>query len=155
MPNVLEIENLCVRYGDGVDALRGVSLALAAGERVGLIGPNGAGKSTLLLAILRGVPASGRVVVDGVELSGRTVGDVRGRCGMTFQDADDQLFMPTLLDDVAFGPLNQGRPPEEARALAQAAMAAVGLAGLDGRSAHHLSGGQKRAVHECQGAAAG
>jgi len=144
MSNVLEIQDLFVRYGDGTEALRGVSMSVAAGQRVALIGPNGAGKTSLLLAILRGVEFAGRVVVDGLELSRRAADEVRGRCGMTFQDADDQLFMPTLLDDVAFGPLNQGRTPPQAEALARAAIAAVGLAGLEGRSAHHLSGGQKR-----------
>ena len=144
MKMLLEIDNLSVHYHDGAHALHGVSLRVAAGERVGLIGPNGAGKTSLLLAVLRGVPCDGRVAVEGVELSRRTQDDVRGQCGMIFQDADDQLFMPTLLEDVAFGPLNQDCLPDEARRRAQEALAVVGLAGLEQRSAHHLSGGQKR-----------
>lgn len=104
MSEILQIEDLFVSYSDGTKALRGVRLAVQRGQRVGLIGPNGAGKTSLLLAIMRGVPFTGHVVVDGVELSRRTTDKVRSRCGMTFQDPDDQLFMPTLLDDVAFGP---------------------------------------------------
>lgn len=144
MSHVLEIENLTVRYDAGAEALRGVCLSVGPGRRVGLIGPNGAGKTTLLLAIMRGVRASGSIVVDGVELTRRTVDQVRSRCGMTFQSADDQLFMATLLDDVAFGPLNQGKGPQEAESLARHALRAVALDGLETRSAHHLSGGQKQ-----------
>lgn len=146
METLLEIDDLCVTYPDGTRALRGVSLRLSAGQRTALIGPNGSGKTTLLLAILRGVSSRGRIAVDGVELTGRTVEEVRRRCGMMFQDADDQLFMPTLLEDVAFGPLNQGLSEADAVARAQQAIEAVGLAGLEKRSAHHLSGGQKRSA---------
>ena len=144
--NILEIENVSVTYPDGTEALAGISLAVDPGGRVGLIGPNGAGKTTLLLAIMRAVPFEGRIVVDGVTVARRTADEARSRCGMTFQDADDQLFMPTLLDDAAFGPLNQGCDAETARQRAQHAIAAVGLAGLEARSAHHLSGGQKRSA---------
>jgi cobalt/nickel transport system ATP-binding protein len=143
---VLSVTDLSVRYHDGTQALHGISFALAPGERAALIGPNGAGKTSLLLAIMNGVHWSGTIVVDALPLSRRSADDVRSRCGMTFQDADDQLFMPTLLDDVAFGPLNQGAAPDAARDLAARAIAAVGLGGLENRSAHHLSGGQKRAA---------
>ena len=142
MAPVLEIDNLTVRYDDGGDALGGVSLSVAPSQRVGLIGPNGSGKTSLLLAIMRGVRSEGTITVDGVELRRDTVDDVRSRCGMTFQNADDQLFMATLLDDVAFGPLNQGKTPEAAESLARQALQAVALDGLEMRSAHHLSGGQ-------------
>ena len=144
MGPVLEIDNLTVRYDDGADALRGVSLSVAPSQRVGLIGPNGSGKTSLLLAIMRGVRSEGTITVDGVQLRRDTVDDVRSRCGMTFQNADDQLFMATLLDDVAFGPLNQGKSPDEARSLARDALQAVALDGLETRTAHHLSGGQKQ-----------
>jgi len=144
MSDVLRIEDLRVSYDDGGEALRGVSLSAARGQRVGLIGPNGSGKTTLLMAIMRGVRSEGRIVVDGIELSRKTVDDVRSRCGMTFQNADDQLFMATLLDDVAFGPLNQGKAPDEAESLAREALRAVALDGLEMRAAHHLSGGQKQ-----------
>jgi len=144
MTEILQTQDLRVTYHDGTEALRGLTFSVAAGERVGLIGPNGAGKTSLMLAVMRGVPFEGRIVVDDVGLTRRTANDVRGRCGMTFQDADDQLFMPTLLDDVSFGPLNQGCGPAEAEAHARKAIAAVALEGLEDRCAHHLSGGQKR-----------
>jgi cobalt/nickel transport system ATP-binding protein len=146
VPALLQIDGLHVHYADHVDALRGVSLTLGPAERVGLIGSNGAGKTTLMLAIMNAVRFSGRIVVDGIEVSKRTEQAARSRCGMIFQDAEDHLFMPTLLDDVAFGPLNQGCGEAEARRRAAAAIAHVGLTGLEERSAHHMSGGQKRAA---------
>ena len=143
---LLDIDDLHVRYADTVDALGGVSLSIAGAERVGLIGPNGAGKTTLMLAIMNAVRFRGRITVDGVAVSKNTEHQTRGRCGMIFQDAADHLFMPTLLDDVAFGPLNQGCDAGEAQRLAGAAIAQVGLTGLEQRSAHHMSGGQQRAA---------
>jgi cobalt/nickel transport system ATP-binding protein len=145
-PAVLRIEDLRVRYADGVEAIRGVGLAVQASERVGLIGPNGAGKTTLMLAIMNAVRFTGRIVIDALEVGKKTEIQARSRCGMTFQDAEDHLFMPTLLDDVAFGPLNQGCNADEAQRRAGEAIAQVGLAGLALRSAHHMSGGQKRAA---------
>ena len=85
-----------------------MSLRVHPAERVGLIGPNGAGKTTLMLAIMNAVRFGGQIVVDTIALSKKTELEVRSRCGMIFQEAEDHLFMPTLLDDVAFGPLNQG-----------------------------------------------
>jgi len=145
-PPLLKVEDLSVRYADSVDALRGVSLRIDSGERVGLIGPNGAGKTSLMLAIMNAVRFTGRIVVDGVEVNKKNQLAARSRCGMVFQDADDHLFMPTLLDDVAFGPLNQGCDAAEAQRRARDAIAGVGLAGLERRSAHHMSGGQKRSA---------
>ena len=145
-PALLQIDDLHVRYADGVDALRGVSLTLRPAERVGLIGPNGAGKTTLMLSIMNAVRFTGRIVVDAVEVRKKTEHEARSRCGMIFQDAEDHLFMPTLLDDAAFGPLNQGCDGGEARRRAVEAIAQVGLTGLEQRSAHHMSGGQKRAA---------
>jgi cobalt/nickel transport system ATP-binding protein len=146
LPPLLETSDVRVHYADGVDALRGVSLAVQPGERVGLIGPNGAGKTTLMLAIMNAVRFTGRIVVDGVDVSRKSERETRERCGMIFQEAEDHLFMPTLLDDVAFGPLNQGCDGEEARQRALEAIAQAGLSGLERRSAHHLSCGQKRAA---------
>ena len=145
-PAVLEIEDLHVRYADGVQALCGVSLSVQPAERAGLIGPNGAGKTTLMLAIMNAVGFSGRIAVDRIEVSKKSEHEARSRCGMIFQDAGDHLFMPTLLDDVAFGPLNQGCDAGEAQRRAREAIAQVGLAGLEQRSAHHMSGGQMRAA---------
>ncbi|HUW58593.1 MAG TPA: ABC transporter ATP-binding protein [Planctomycetota bacterium] len=144
MGNILDITDLSVRYPDGTTGLDGVSLSVPAGGRVGLIGPNGAGKTSLMLGVMGALKFTGQVVVDGIALSRRTVDEVRSRCGMVFQNPDDQLFMPTLLDDVAFGPLNQGCTPEEAEARSREAITSVGLFGLEKKAAHHLSGGQKR-----------
>lgn len=146
MSDVLDIRDVSVRYPGGVEALRDVSLRVGRGERVAVIGPNGGGKTTLLLAIMRGAPFTGRITVDGVESARRTAHEVRARCGMVFQEADDQLFMPTLLDDAAFGPLNQGLDAPDAEARAREALADVGLDALADRAGHHLSGGQKRSA---------
>ena len=143
---LLQVAELHVRYADGVDALCGVALEIGPGERVGLIGPNGAGETTLMLAIMNAVRFSGRIVVDAIAVSKQTEHEARSRCGMIFQDAEDHLFMPTLLDDVAFGPLNQGCDEHQAEHRALDAIAQVGLSGLEQRSAHHMSGGQKRAA---------
>jgi cobalt/nickel transport system ATP-binding protein len=143
---ILDIADLSVHYHEGGRALQAVSLALAPGERVALIGPNGAGKTTLLLSVLGGVPHTGKIIVDGITLTRGTATAIRNRCGMMFQDPEDQLFMPDLLGDVAFGPLNQGLSQDEARRRSLAAIEAVGLTGLESRCAHHLSEGQKRSA---------
>lgn len=141
----LRVVDLAFRYPDGTPALAGVTFSIDAGERVALLGPNGAGKSTLLLHLNGLLTASaGRVVVDGIEVTERSAREVRRRIGLVFQDPDDQLFLPTLLEDVAFGPLNDGRPAAEAAELARAQLAALGLGHAGDRAAHHLSGGEKR-----------
>jgi cobalt transport protein ATP-binding subunit len=143
----LELAGLTHRYPDGTDALRGVDLVIAPGEAVGLVGPNGAGKSTLALAVVGFLhPTAGSVKVFGTQVGHPTLAAVRRRVGLVFQNPDDQLFMSTLFDDVAFGPLNLGLPEEEVRRRVSAALAGVGLAGLDGKFPGHLSGGQKRSA---------
>lgn len=139
-----------VRYsyeGSREEALRGVDFKIGHGEKLALLGPNGAGKSTLLLhtdGLL--LPASGEVVVCGMPVERKTLADVRRRVGMVFQNPDDQLFMPTVEEDVAFGPLNMGLDAGEVEMRISAAMRAVGAEGLRKRSPMQLSGGQKRAV---------
>ena len=145
----LRIEGLHAAYPDGTVALRGVDLVAGAGETVALLGPNGSGKTSLLLAVMGALPATvGRVVVDDIQVGPgqKTLNEVRRRCGMVFQEADDQLFMPTLLEDVAFGPLNHGLSGQQAAAAARRALADVGLAGMEAKSGHHLSAGLKRAA---------
>jgi cobalt/nickel transport system ATP-binding protein len=140
---VLTIRNLSFAWPDGTAALAGVDLTLAEGERVGLVGPNGAGKSTLLLHACGLLPARGAVTVDGLDPD-RHGREVRRKVGLLFQDPDDQLFMPTVADDVAFGPLNLGLTRAEAAARVEAALAQVGLTGLGHKMPQHLSLGQRR-----------
>jgi len=138
-----------VRFAhDGRSVLRGVDCRLHAGDRLALLGANGAGKTTLLhllVGLIR--PDAGEVVAFGRPC--RHEADfvpMRARVGLLFQHSDDQLFCPTVLDDVAFGPLNLGRPPSEARAVAEATLAALGLDGFAGRVTYRLSSGEKRLV---------
>lgn len=148
MPDpALLIEDLVHEYPDGTRALNGIQLTVDAGDSVALLGPNGAGKSTLLLHI-NGVlmPQSGSVTVDGVRLSAETVRDIRSRVGLVFQDPDDQLFMASVFDDVAFGPLNMGLDADEAAARVHEALHAVGLADVMSRAGSHLSFGQRKRV---------
>ena len=141
---ILQLVDVRYRYPTGPQALAGVTLSVEAGERVGLIGPNGAGKSTLLLSIAGFVPATGTIRLAGHTLSRATVRDVRRHLGLVFQDPDDQLFMPRVGDDVAFGPATMGLPPEEVHARVHEALAAVDLEGYEMRAPYHLSVGEKR-----------
>jgi len=146
--NALDVRNLHYRYPDGTDALRGVDFAVTEGERVGLVGPNGAGKSTLLLHLNGLLPeAPGpqpSVHVFGTPVAAPHLEGIRARVGLLFQDPDDQLFCPTVGEDVAFGPQQMGLSKDETRARVEEALAQVGLGGFEGRVPHHLSRGQKR-----------
>jgi cobalt/nickel transport system ATP-binding protein len=141
----LHVEGLAFAYPDGRRALDGVDLTVHRGERVALLGPNGAGKTTLVLH-LNGIltAGSGAVAVGGLPVERRTVHEVRRRVGVVFQDPDDQLFMPTVAEDVAFGPANFGVRGDALRARVDAALEAVGMAAHRDRSPLHLSGGQRR-----------
>lgn len=143
--HVIELAGVTHRYPDGTEALRGIDLAVAEGRSLALLGPNGAGKSTLLLH-LNGIlqPSSGSIRIDGTAISRTTLADVRRKVGLVFQDPDDQLFMTTLYEDVAFGPLNNGVPPDEVDRLVHDALREVGLADAAGRPGHHLSFGQRK-----------
>ncbi|MEJ2678891.1 MAG: ABC transporter ATP-binding protein [Gemmatimonadota bacterium] len=145
MRPLIDVRELSFRYPGGGDALRAVSFRVAQGERLAVLGPNGAGKSTLLLH-LNGLllPAAGRVTVDGQPVSEATVRDVRRRIGFVFQNPDDQLFLPTLLEDVAFAPLNDGETPLAAESLARETLRELGMEHAAERAAHHLSGGERR-----------
>jgi cobalt/nickel transport system ATP-binding protein len=145
-PSLL-VEDLAFAYPDGHQALFGVGLRIDAGERVALLGPNGAGKTTLVLhlnGILRG--GRGRVEIGGLPVGKKSLGEVRRRVGVVFQDPDDQLFMPTVGEDVAFGPRNLGLPEAEVAARVAEALDQVGMSGFAGRPPHHLSFGQRRRV---------
>jgi len=141
---LLEVEDLHYHYSDGTVALRGVSLRIARNEKVGLVGPNGSGKSTLLMCLSGLFSGHGLVRIEGVEMTGPRTAGIRGRVGLVFQNPDDQLFMPTLADDLAFGPINLGLDAGEVRMRVEEAAAAMGLSPLLDRPPHHLSMGQKR-----------
>jgi cobalt/nickel transport system ATP-binding protein len=139
------ISGLRFAFPDGRVALDGVDLAVAAGERVAVLGPNGAGKTTLVLH-LNGIlsPSDGTVTIGGTVVGRDTLKEVRRKVAIVFQDPDDQLFMPTVADDVAFGPANAGLRGPELAARVSDALDAVGLPDLGDRSPHHLSLGQRR-----------
>ncbi len=144
---VLDVRGLAYAYADGHQALYGVDLQVHRGERVALLGPNGAGKTTLVLH-LNGIltPGKGSVRVAGLEVATDNLLEIRRRVGVVFQDPDDQLFMPTVHDDVAFGPANLGLTGGELAARVERALDQVGMLGLADRPPHHLSFGQRRRV---------
>lgn len=147
VPAAIEVSQLAFTYADGTPALDGISLTIAPGESVAVVGANGVGKSTLL-ALLTGLlePAAGSIHIGGIRLGRSSLAEIRRSLGMVFQDSDDQLFMPTAVEDVAFGPLNLGLPPEAVEQRVAQALARVGASDLRERSPHRLSGGEKRAV---------
>ena len=143
----LRFDDVHYRYPNGYEALCGVSFCITHGEKVALVGANGAGKSTLLLhtnGLL--MPSQGEVVMGGITLTRRTLPLVRQSVGLVFQDSDNQLFMPTVEEDVAFGPANMRLEPEEIRRRVTEALDAVGALHLRGASPFRLSGGQKKRV---------
>ncbi len=143
---LLLIDNLHFAYPDGRVALRGVSLRIARGEKVALAGPNGAGKSTLLLHLNGVLRGNGRIEVAGMPINERTLPQVRARVGLVFQNPDDQLFSPTVFEDVAFGPLHMGLAAGEVRARVERALAMVGMSVYQDRHPYHLSMGEKKRI---------
>ncbi|MDP4013685.1 MAG: ABC transporter ATP-binding protein [Candidatus Nanopelagicales bacterium] len=143
----LRVRGLTYSHPDGTVALAGVDLTIQRGERVAVLGPNGAGKTTLALhlnGLLR--PGSGSVEVGGETVTSANVASVRRDVGLVFQDPDDQLFMPTVRDDVAFGPANAGIRGDELTRRVELALADVDMLDLIDRPPHHLSLGQRRRV---------
>jgi cobalt/nickel transport system ATP-binding protein len=147
--NVLETKDVSYKYPDGTSALENVNFHAPKGEIVALLGPNGAGKSTLFLhfnGILK--PSFGTVLVENNPLNydKKNIMQVRQKVGIVFQNPDDQLFAPTVQEDVAFGPLNMGLEPEEVERRVTESLERVGMAGYEKKPPHHLSGGQKKRV---------
>ncbi len=140
----IAFENYHYHYPDGTVALRDIDLTVLPGEKVVFIGPNGAGKSTLLLAIAGFAPGSGALLVNGIKQKRKNRAKIRRQLGCCFENPDDQLFMPRLWDDVAFGPLNEGLETDQVSARVTQALTRVDLLALADRPPHHLSAGQKR-----------
>lgn len=146
LEKAVEITGLSYKYPDGTRALDNVSLDVLKGESLGIIGHNGAGKSTLILhlnGILRG---SGSIKIFGEEVSDKNLQQIRKKVGIIFQNPDDQLFMPTVFDDVAFGPINLKLSKEAVLSAVDSALGQIDMIGFKERSAHHLSLGEKKRV---------
>ncbi len=146
MTPLVEVRGLRFRYEDGTEALRGVDFRLFPGECVALLGANGSGKTTFVLHLNGLLRGEGAIAVCGLELGKRNLPVIRRRIGLVFQDSDNQLFMPTVLEDVAFGPMNADMEPSAALARARAALEQVGMPAAAARAPYHLSAGEKKRV---------
>ena len=145
---LVSLKNISFAYPNGPTLLDQLNFDLYSGEQVGIIGPNGSGKTTLAHIIMGLIkPLSGQIEIFGQEINGeKDFQKIRPRIGFVFQNADDQLIYPTVLEDVAFGPLNLGYSPDKAKELARATLARLGLSAFEQRLTHHLSGGEKKLV---------
>ncbi len=144
-PHTLDVRDASYRYPDGTHAIEGVTFSVGPTEAVGLVGPSGAGKTTLMLCVVGFLQLEGgEITVQGLRVEKKTLRKVRREVGMLFQNADDQLFMPTLYEDVAFGAMNSGMKGEELDRAVRRAIADRGLSGMEDKFPGHLSAGQKR-----------
>jgi len=143
---LLYVEQLSFSYPDGHPALHDVSICITQSEKVALVGPNGAGKSTLMLHLNGILNGKGLVQVGGMEINNKNLPVIRAMVGMVFQNPDDQLFSPTVFEDVAFGPLHMGLPEDEIARRVSAALEQVGMSRFSKRLSHHLSTGEKKRI---------
>ena len=141
---LIEVRNLSFRYPDGVNALRDVSFVLRPGETVAVFGANGSGKTTFLSHLVGLLEGTGSITVCGMPVTKRNLSAIRQRVGLLFQDSDDQIFMPTIEEDVAFGPLNMGLDIASVQERVNRSLKLVGLNGQRSRPPHHLSAGESR-----------
>lgn len=141
---MVKIENLNVKYPDGTTAVDNITMNIDDGEHLALIGANGAGKSSLILSIAGVLPSVGIVEIDGIKLEKSTLTEIRRRAGVVFQNPDDQLFLPTIYDDIAFGPRNMGLDEESIKYRVEDRLKLLGIEHLRDRTALKLSGGEKR-----------
>ena len=146
MPVGITIENLSFSYSPGKPVLKSVSLEINPGEKFGIIGPSGSGKSTLLLHLNGVISGEGTVRIGDTPVNEKNLAEVRRLVGLVFQNPDDQLFNPTVEEDIAFGPLNFGYTPEEVKALVGEALEEMNLSGFEKLSSHHLSMGERKRV---------
>jgi cobalt/nickel transport system ATP-binding protein len=143
---LLSVEKLSFSYPDGHPALHEVSLCIERGEKVALVGPNGAGKSTFMLHLNGLLTGKGRMQIGGLEIHKKNLPAIRALVGLVFQNPDDQLFSPTVYEDVAFGPLHMGLPEPEIVRRVEAALEQVGMSRFANRLSHHLSTGEKKRI---------
>jgi cobalt/nickel transport system ATP-binding protein len=143
---VIDVRGYGFSYDGRSPALKNICLEAFRGERVGIVGANGAGKSTLLMSLVGILRGQGSIVVDGTVLRGGSLKEIRKKIGFVFQNPDDQLFSTTVFDDVAFGPLNMGLPPEEVKARVLGALRRVEMEGFEKSLPHHLSAGEKKRI---------
>ena len=143
---LVDVRGLKYRYEDGTTALAGVDFQLMPGETVALFGANGSGKTTFILHLNGLLESEEAVTICGLPLCEKNLVEIRSKVGIVFQDSDEQLFMPSVLEDVAFGPLHQGLDSEEAKQVALAALSSVGIDHLSMKAPYHLSAGEKKRV---------
>lgn len=146
MHHAIDVKDLYFSYPDGRQALNGATLTVLPGHKTALVGPNGAGKSTLLLHLNGVLQGQGWIEVSGLEVNKENISRIRAAVGLVFQDPEDQLFSPTVFDDVAFGPIHLGYAEQEVRSRVADALSAVGMADYEQRVPFHLSIGEKKRI---------
>lgn len=146
MEEIIKISNLNFTYPDGKQVLNDINLNVYENESVGIIGPNGAGKTTLLLHLLGILRGKGEINVLGMSMNDGNLKKIRSKISLVFQDPDDQLFTPTVFDDIAFGPLNLGHPRDLIGEKVKESLNKVGMSGFEERFPHHLSFGEKKRI---------